>query len=275
MRKILVRDLPEKLINKNLDKIRPYIVGLIAIQLGERGENIKFLGSGTLITVNDKSCILTAGHILESRSYDKADRIGLCILSGEHKYELDRQILISEHIWNKEDQSCGPDMGIVILPELGIGTLKARKDFWNIEFCKERVMDATRENESLWGICGVAEVLTTSRPDGRIADKILTFHHYLWYSGLERKWPFGKYDYLEMSVLYERQSDIPRNLGGLSGGGVWQIPLFETSDGEIDCGEPLLAGLAFYQTQIIESKCYIRCHGKNSIYNEIINLDRK
>ena len=58
---------------------------------------------------------------------------------------------------------------------------------------------------------------------------------------------------------------VPRDFGGVSGGGVWQVYLYwAPSTGEIDW-KMSLHGLAFFQLPIIAERRTIRCHGPESI----------
>lgn len=62
---------------------------------------------------------------------------------------------------------------------------------------------------------------------------------------------------------------LPKNFGGISGGGLWQILL---KDSSVDKFEPtcyILSGLAFYQSELKANKRLIRCHGRQSIYKNV------
>lgn len=70
-------------------------------------------------------------------------------------------------------------------------------------------------------------------------------------------------------MLYEEKSELPISFGGISGGGVWQVPLLKTKEGEIQAKEPIFSGVAFYQTAIVDKKRTIRCHGRRSVYESV------
>jgi hypothetical protein len=98
---------------------------------------------------------------------------------------------------------------------------------------------------------------------------VISFCNLACYSGVKREWSEGAFDYLELSVLYTDDSSLPSSFGGVSGAGVWQVGLVDFSGVAIGLESPILSGLAFYQTDIIENERSIICHGRVSIYKHI------
>ena len=73
----------------------------------------------------------------------------------------------------------------------------------------------------------------------------------------------GEFDFLDYEI--DLSLAVPRDFGGVSGGGVWQVYLYWVpSTGEIDW-QMSLHGLAFFQLPIIAERRTIRCHGPESI----------
>jgi hypothetical protein len=76
----------------------------------------------------------------------------------------------------------------------------------------------------------------------------------------------GDFDYLDFPVGSESRIDAPIDWGGMSGGGIWQVPLKKGGAGPLP-GPPLLAGLMFFQYATTATRCGIKGHGPRSIYH--------
>jgi len=82
------------------------------------------------------------------------------------------------------------------------------------------------------------------------------------------------YDYFDVPAFYEGDNDLPETFAGVSGGGLWFVPLSKsTSKPEtIQVHHPTLMGVAFYQTGVEDSCRVIRCHGAKSIYTKMQDI---
>jgi hypothetical protein len=81
----------------------------------------------------------------------------------------------------------------------------------------------------------------------------------------------GEFDYLTFPMPHGNNSPMPHNIGGTSGAGLWQVLLIENA-GRIELRECLLSGVAFYQGEIVDNVSLVRCHGRKSIYRDIIEI---
>ncbi len=70
-------------------------------------------------------------------------------------------------------------------------------------------------------------------------------------------------DYLdyEMDLTFP----LPRTCGGVSGGGVWHVYIYYSSETDIIDWTMSLHGVAFYELDIVNERRPIRCHGPRSI----------
>ena len=76
----------------------------------------------------------------------------------------------------------------------------------------------------------------------------------------------GGHDYFAFPVEYEQGSSmLPKSFRGMSGGGLWQVPLTRDPRGEITHEAPLLSGVVFYEEQT-QASFNIKCHGRQSVY---------
>ncbi len=80
----------------------------------------------------------------------------------------------------------------------------------------------------------------------------------------------GDFDYIDFDVDVSFPG-IPRNFGGVSGGGLWKVLIYRSaSPGEIDWLR-VLEGVAFHQSDLANGHRIIRCHGEQSIRATIPN----
>jgi len=76
----------------------------------------------------------------------------------------------------------------------------------------------------------------------------------------------GDHDYFAFPVSYGCRSVVPISFAGMSGGGLWQVPLVRDAQGHLRSKTPLLSGVVFYQEPTSKSRCGVKCHGRSSVY---------
>ncbi len=77
----------------------------------------------------------------------------------------------------------------------------------------------------------------------------------------------GKHDYFDFPVSFGARPFAPQSFEGMSGGGLWQVPLSKNDQGEIIHKPSLLSDVVFYQVPSTETQCGVKCHGRPSLYN--------
>ena len=117
LEKMLVKDLPKDIMEQNLKIVAMYSVGLIAINLNNYGEEGIFIGSGTFIRIDNRFYILTAAHVITSRIFNDSQSIGLNFSPDVHNFKINKRHLSKYYKWNNHDQSKGPDLGLIELPQ--------------------------------------------------------------------------------------------------------------------------------------------------------------
>ena len=86
------------------------------------------------------------------------------------------------------------------------------------------------------------------------------------------------YDYLDYPVsplARKTPPPLPRSWGGMSGSGLWQIPLKSEEDhfeeDNIEYDTPLLSGILFRQRKV-SGEMWITCHGRKSVYERALKV---
>ena len=74
----------------------------------------------------------------------------------------------------------------------------------------------------------------------------------------------GLFDYYDMDA--DENAQIPTSYAGMSGGGLWQVTVRQTPDGNIVPGRHLFCGVSFYEGVRSNGIKFMRCHGRRSVY---------
>ena len=264
------RDFGEELLNKIIRELKNYSLCLVWLKNKGRKEEGGLLGSGTLIKIKNKYCILTAGHVVNCINFKKCEFIGFSIGEDSPRLGVEKKYVETMDIYCKNNNEFGPDIGLIIInDDEKIGWLKAKKMFWNMDLEKEKTLLNKNDDEGAWCICGSPDELTEIKNKYVGYDETLGFHNNAWLAGLERKYEKKEYDYYEFSAIYGEGNDSPNSFGGVSGGGAWQIKVGRAKGGNLVIIDYRLIGVAFYQSSIVNNKRIIRCHGIKNIYVEL------
>ena len=100
------------------------------------------------------------------------------------------------------------------------------------------------------------------------------------FTGIKQRQVKGRLDYLDAHVFFGRSDQEFKSFGGMSGGGLWRVPLVlflkkSTKERRIILNpkqKPALMGVCFYQKPVRGNRGFVRCHGWKSIYG--IGMDR-
>lgn len=271
--RINILDLPDELTDSICAHISQFSVALLRIFIEASIEQIQLIGSGTLIIVNGFPAILTAEHVLAQLR--DSDQLGLLTSyrGNPHRYTFNQNHIVVHKIAKGDDDSKGPDIGLIALPETNIGRLKGEKSFFSIDKRRTRFSKGfIKSDHGFWFTSGFpGEFEVDLAPDRGFA-AIKGYQGLCGISGIKKEYVDSGYDYLEMSIEYSSDNpELPASFGGVSGGGVWQVPLSKNSGGHLEADEYVLSGVVFYQTKLEGNHRLIRCHGRRTVYENIPN----
>jgi hypothetical protein len=256
-------ELPTTLIEGICDRLRLFTIAFIRTDV--RAHESGLLGSGTLVTVGQTFAILTADHVLQV--LPRHGRLGILLERTRAPHTVDTAGCAFVDIARGSSEAEGPDLGAVLLaPSIG-GAIAAKKSFYNLDRQRERMLgDRPHIHDGAWVAQGFLEERSTIAvdADGRGATK--RFFHFSGIGGPDPPMTNAGFDYFDFPVTDAEARSEPVSWGGMSGGGLWQVPLAR-QDGEIVLRAPLLSGVVYYQHPTTESTCGIRCHGPTSVYD--------
>jgi hypothetical protein len=248
--------------------IPDYFVAFVRTTGSGKEEDAAIAGSGTLVSIGDRKGILTAAHVIEKLP---SPNVGL-IAQGRgapfpYQFNVRTDLLKSVRIPGRtHDGPEGPDLGFVELPLPTVGTIEAKKSFYNLDKWRDHWLANPKVPPGDFAmISGAAEVWSTDdSPSGG-------FRRVKQFRGLYGEGVIGEHrlegenDYLDFEVEYGEDSDGPDQYQGLSGGGLWHLP-------EDQSATAVLAGVAFYELPGSKGKGIIKCHGPLSVFQSLVNL---
>ena len=252
----ILKDSTSGLRDKVIRNLGLFTVAFLAIS-DEPNEQFEMAGTGTLVELSGKHFILTARHVWERR-LKSADQIGVTRKPEvSHRFPISPRKVVPlgpprPEVWDE----WGPDIVLLhIMPEY-VGDLAAVKSFWNLSRPDVK-LEPPREVLAVDILMGTPVALGTII--GSHAELQITG---IFFSKLETESTRGEFDYRDFDI--DLSQDGPRDFGGVSGGGLWQVNLYWSSTGEIDW-KLIFRGVAFYQFPPVADHTVIRCHGVRAL----------
>lgn len=258
-------ELPKEVLAEAASYLAQYCIGFVRVEDTPTGQDAMLQGSGTLVAIGSIRAILTAEHVL--RELPKTGRLGLIIDPTPQAHTVDvaglRYLPIARGMVDRD----GPDLGAVILSAPIAAAIGAKKLFYNLEARREGLLNTPPDvRDGFWYVNGFIDEYTVIHPadDGR--GLVKGFYNLSGAGGPEQTEVGGEYDYYFFPVSYGGRSVAPTRFNGMSGGGLWQVPVGRTGNGTLQCKPPLLSGVVFYQEPTTETTAGVRCHGLSSVY---------
>jgi hypothetical protein len=210
---------PEAVFAAGTESLLPYAV---SFAVGKRPS-----GSGTLITIGQKYGILTAAHVVTDILQPKVDEVTIIFMNEAHRFSMGRDFLAPRIVGPVDE---GPDLAFLEILDYGkLGTLKGKKSFFPLTPYRCQVFDLIADKRMT-----VCCLFGTPAEFDVVEDKDTTVPWTITRTFFEARAQVAAvcskdgFDYLKMAVLAGRDG-FPSVYGGVSGGGVWHIPLVNPS----------------------------------------------
>jgi hypothetical protein len=267
-----VRDFPSQLHDEVADRLALSSVGLSTIQSIDGKEHSRPAGSGTLVRLCGRRAILTADHV--AQLLEAADRVNVLVdwQGAPRRCSYERQQLTIARLARGADDGHGPDLAVVFLPEAlaATSTLVVNKVFHDLD---RRIGSLPGHYHGVeWGFwfpCGVPADGGQDLGPMRGFDTV----HGQWglcaVAARPHEFEHEGFDYLDIRVP-DNGPDVPTDLGGMSGAGLWQVLFRQGPDGTIRIEEYVLSGVAFYEW--FPPNRRLRCHGRRSLHERLPQL---
>lgn len=265
---IRVGDISESLLSDAGTCVQHYSVGIVSLYMEGQKPRTALIGSGSLVHKGDSYGILTAAHVIDERKspmFRRAERIGLAFKGSSHSWHESKDRFSYEILAYQPDER-GPDIAFIRIPGELLGQLKARKSFWNLDKYREELSSLPPIRMGVWTLFGCpAEGVHKTAPSAQFHD-LLAIPGLSGFAGIDEDETVDGFDYYRFVVSYAAGSNPPADFGGVSGGGLWQVPIRKNSDGTLTYDHPILSGVAFWQSPVESNERFILCHGRESIY---------
>ena len=250
-----------------LDSIRQILhshtVAFADVGEPERGRMPCLIGSGTLVRVGQRRAILTAYHVLTA--LPETGRLCLVLEKTREPHTLDRAgVAFLKIAHGVGDESIGPDLGALLLAEPLGGALEMKKSFYNLDKRKDLALHNPPDMDvGAWAVQGFLHERTVLTLDADGRGSTTGFYNFTAFGRPHLPFKLAEHDCFDLRG--DEREDLPRGWGGMSGGGLWQVPL--RRDGKaIVPAECLFSGVAFYQHPTTDTLYGIRCHGRRSVF---------
>jgi hypothetical protein len=259
-------DIPDSVKDDIVHALSDFTVGFLRLEGLAHGQDASLLGSGILVATGRTFGILTAHHVIQE--LPRTGRLGVLLSPTFGPHTVDVSGLTYLPIARGTKDRIGPDLGAVLLAPSIAGAIAAKKSFYNLELRRERLLtDPPDPSEGLWFLQGFADENTSVQPDPILAGAFVKYFYSLGAIGRPQSVEqIGEHDYLTIPVSPNAPSPVPKRFGGMSGCGIWQVPLVRDKSGVIRYQTFLLSGVAFYQGPSTTTGSSLRCHGRASVY---------
>jgi hypothetical protein len=250
---------------EDLDAIRDAIVHYTVPVFDRRG-GPTFGGTAVLIASRktNASYLLTAGHVWDAL---KGEQFALALEDDRMLFDIKRAYVQPRVFFEKASKGQGPDVALLKIPDLDARQIRVTKNFYDLDRIRKHraAPQATRDKLGTWVLVGVPEELSTFS----IGEASL--EQFLLSSSIRSRSMRDGFDYVEMSYD-SRDRGVPKWFGGISGAGLWYVPVPEEGfpAGRVDTDLIHLEGVAFYQEPTDEHEGVIGCHGRRSIFEKLL-----
>lgn len=241
-----------------------YSIGFVRVEGTPQENDVLLLGSGTLVAIGETRAVLTAAHVI--RELPQKGRLGLALSDRLDLHNVDTRGLTYKKIAHGSIVSKGPDLGVVILAPTIAGAIAAKKTFYNLAKRRKQMLQTPPAlSDGLWVVNGFVDEWTREEPSDRYR-LVKIFCNFSGIGAPEPPVSDGEHDYFAFPISYGQRSVAPKSFGGMSGGGLWQIPIMRDAQGKLNPKTLLLSGVVFYQEPTTENQCGVKCHGRQSVY---------
>lgn len=264
---ILVKDIPKDVIDSALQSISFYTVTFLT---EGQPPDAELAGSGVLVRAADRYAILTADHVAERLP---TDRIPIFLERTAQAHSIDRTGVRVQKIARGDDNARGPDLAAIILLAPSIAaSLGAKKSFFPLDNYRDRMLNNPGDvRDGAWFIQGFLQERTVIKADPE-GGYTKYFYNFTGVGGPDGSEEVDGFDIFEYPVDHAKRSEAPKNFGGMSGGGIWQVLIRRNkSDRTVTHDRPILSGILFYQVPTTETQCGVRAHGRRSVYEKAYN----
>jgi hypothetical protein len=255
--KVALEDEKSGLRERIVRAVGVHTVVLFAISDSREGEALDLGGTGTLVVIANSHYLLTAAHVWEERLKSARD-VGITLKEDiNHCCRIHVSGLVASGLpkprsWNE----WGPDLVFLKLPPNHVAGIEAFQSFYRLDMERVGVK-----------LCGIEVRILMGTP--RECGKFTRTHAEVNINGHfadinAQTCSKGEFDYIDLKEDVSLPG-VPRTFGGVSGGGLWRVHVFESPESSKIDWRCFLEGMAFHQSDLVDNHRIIRCQGPQTI----------
>jgi hypothetical protein len=248
-------------------ELADYTVAFVTSKDGE----LLGAGSGTLVSFLESFYVLTAAHVWYGRNNNKdglrrADKILVPLKEGQFtRFSIDKEQIVPFGLEKPEEWGdWGPDIIMLRLPTERIGSIRAvGRSFYPLSKKREMKIECV-ETVFLVGAPLERGIFTAVRAIPEVQAMLLMKATSPYLALASSRSLQRDIDYVDIGVN-NTAPGVAKRFGGVSGGGLWKVYIYRTSDGRLDSFK-VLVGVAYWEKPFIdEGYLMVRCHGPQTI----------
>ena len=210
-----------------------------------------------------KEYLLTAAHVWRKL---RGDRFALSLEADRLLVPIQTSLVEPIVLSGPEFGEWGPDLALIRIPDLVARDIRQVKAFYNVDKRRPSAAKPPDYASGVWAVLGAPEEQST------FGEKEAVLKISLFASVVASAQVRDGFDYVDLSYFHEDRPDLPRSYGGISGSGLWRLPISRAEGGAIEWnGELHLEGVAFYQRPVGPVEGVIRCHGRTSVFERAVD----
>jgi hypothetical protein len=253
-------DLSSDLLAEMRERVWLYTGSVFAVE----GTTPMYAGTTTFVASGGSDYLLTAAHVWRAL---RGERFALSLEADRLLLPLLKNITEPTIVSGTEFGEWGPDLALIRLPKLVARDIGQVKTFYNIDKRRPSLDSAAPYAAGAWAVLGAPAEQSTFGPKEAVLKVSLLA------SVVAAARMRDGFDFVDLSYFHEGRPDLPQSYGGISGSGLWHLPISRDGDGTIVWNrEAHLEGVAFFQKAANAVEGVIRCHGRTSLYEQLLPI---
>src|SRR5947208_1115876 len=123
------KDIPQALLEEVGAGLQHYFVPILGLFLDDRPYPLRLIGSGTLVSIENMHCVLTAAHVWQTA--EEFPAIGRSLTSYESWFQIHSDHIVARPL-GSDFGAFGPDLALLELPRISVGRIEAHKTFLDL-----------------------------------------------------------------------------------------------------------------------------------------------
>jgi hypothetical protein len=258
MNNIPLTEISSELLADIRERVWMYTASVFAVD----GSTPRYKGTATCVAASKAEYLLTAAHVWHEL---RGDRFALSLEADRLLVPIPKSLVEPLVLSAPEIGEWGPDLALIRIPDLVARDIRQVKAFYNVDKRTASSGERPQYESGLWAVLGAPG------EQSEFGEKEAVLKISLFASVVASAQIRDGFDYVDLSYFHEDRPDLPRSYGGISGSGLWRLPISRAATGAIVWNDEVhLEGVAFYQKPASSVEGVIRCHGRTSVYDRVL-----